>query len=175
MMKQLLKLSLKYFLVVAILYGILMLLLDMITGREITVNAVGIRILIFGIGMTLILVSFHKYQVRKIASKYAVENPALEVRQVRKLSSKLSPAEIYDQLKTRSDFDKITFDTRTEIINIKTGFSGKSWGDRITISPKKRDYNYKITIKPIFPLTVIDFGQSFENILKLENRIKSLG
>lgn len=159
------------------MYGILMLLLDIITGREITVNALRIRILIFGIGMTLILVSFHTFQVKKLARKYAVENPELEVRQVRKLSSSLSPAEMYDLLKTRSDFDKISFDTKTEIINIKTGLSGKSWGDKITISPKEMadDYKYNITSRPIFPLTIIDFGQNLENILKLENQMKSFG
>jgi hypothetical protein len=162
--------------VVAIFYGVLMNILDLLTAREISIIGTGSRILIFGLGMSLILVTFHKYQVKNVARKYGVEDPDLKVRQNRSFRSKVGIMEIYELLKYRNGFSKICLDEYSGIISISTGFNGKSWGDKIIISQDKSssEQHYQITSKPIFPFTVIDFGQNLENTLKVEYLIKNL-
>ncbi|CAL65861.1 hypothetical protein [Christiangramia forsetii] len=171
---KLFKLYSKFFIVVALTYSILMIGMDLVTGREITLYGIVIRILIFGIGMTLTLVSFHKYQVNNTAKAFGLKNPDYEVNQKKVFVSDKTPEQIYNIIKRRSQFRKVNFHESDQIIEIKTGFSGKSWGDNITIRSKKEKENYKYQVesKPIFPLTVIDFGQNLENVLKIERYSK---
>lgn len=151
-----------------------MLGLDSLTGREITFSNIFFRILIFGVGMTLGLVSFHWYQVKNIANQYGLKNPDYEVEQNRVFYSNNSPEKIYNTLKNRPFYRKVTFKEENQIIEIKTGFSGKSWGDKIIIDAKKENgnYVYNVQSKPTSFLTVIDFGQNLENVLKIEHYAK---
>jgi len=171
---RLFTLYIKYFIVVALTYSVLMIGLDLVTGREITFYDIVIRILIFGVGMTLPLVSFHKYQVNNTAKEFGLKNPDYEVSQKKVFFSDKTPEQIYNTIERRSQFRKVNFHESNQIIKIKTGFTGKSWGDVITIKSQKEKENYKYQVesKPIFPLTVIDFGQNLENVLKIERYSK---
>ncbi|RKS53764.1 hypothetical protein BC962_2018 [Gillisia mitskevichiae] len=170
------KIYLKYLIVVSFIYMISMIILDLVTSREMTINNLVIRILIFGFGITIMLVTFHINQVKSIAKKYGVENPDYDVSQKRDFYSNLNPESIFNSVDKNNNYSKVVYDKKDETINIKTEFTGKSWGDKLTItSQKNKDgYNYEIISKPIFPLTIIDFGQNLENISKLENYLKNL-
>ena len=171
---KLFKLYIKYFLVVSLIYTLLMVGLDLITNREITFSSIVIRILIFGVAMTLVLVTFHWYQVRNIAKQYGLKTPDYEVEQKRVFHSDNSPEQIYSTLKNRPIYRKVTFQEENKKIEIRTGFSGKSWGDKIIINSEKENgnYLYKVQSKPTSFLTIIDFGQNLENVLKIEHYAK---
>ena len=174
-MSKFFQLALKYFITVAITYGVFMLLRDIITDRQITFSGVSMRILIFSFAMTIVLVSFHRYKLKEVAESYGVKNYSIEASQKRKLIATISPQEVYDNLEMRDYYSKLAFDKTTGSFDIKTGFTGKSWGDRIVITTEEQggNYIYSICSKPVFPLTIIDFGQNLENTLLLEHRIKN--
>jgi len=163
-------------LVVSFIYLILMIILDLVSSREMTINNLVIRILIFGFGMTIVLVTFHINQVKNIAKKYGIENPDYEVRQKREFYSDLEPESIFNSIDKNNKYSKVAYNKMNKSIYLKTEFSGKSWGDKLFVSAQKdkNGFKYEIISKPIFPLTIIDFGQNLENVSKLENYIKNL-
>lgn len=169
-MNRILKISVRYFLLVFITYGVLISLLNLFTERDFSFQEIIEGCLIFGLGMTVILVAYHRYEVKAIAKQYGISNPDLDVKQSRKIKSKIELSTIFDQLQRRNYYRKIVFDKEADFIKIKTGFIGKSWGDIITIEKLKND-RYRLSSRPRFPLTAIDFGQNLENILLLEHRI----
>ena len=77
-MSKFFRLALKYFITVAITYGVFMLLRDIITDRQITFSSVSMRILIFSFAMTIVLVSFHRYKLKEVAESYGVKNYSIE-------------------------------------------------------------------------------------------------
>ena len=173
---KLFKLSIKFFLLIVLIYSIFILGIYLLADREITLNGFVTRNLIFGIVMTLILVPFHKYQVNSTAKEFGLKSPDYDVAQIRVFYSSKSPEQVFKSIEKRSHYGKVSFLEANQIIKIKTGFSGKSWGDRIIINSmkEKEKYKYEVQSKPIFPLTIIDFGQNLENVFMIERYSKML-
>ncbi|MDR5589914.1 hypothetical protein [Christiangramia sp. SM2212] len=169
-MNKLLKISLKYFCVVTIIYGLLLSFLDLVTVREFSFYDIIEGCAIFGFAMTIVLVSYLRYEVKRIAREYGIVEADLDVKHTRKFQSNLDLEKIFEQIEMRDYYREVKLDQVSNLIQIKTGYVGKSWGDIITIERLEKD-QYKISSQPKFPLTIIDFGQNLENILKLKHRI----
>ncbi|WP_026839555.1 hypothetical protein [Gillisia sp. JM1] len=68
------------------------------SSREMTINNLVIRILVFGIGVTIVIVTFHIYRVKNVTKKHGIENPDYEVQYKRELYSDLDPESIFNSV-----------------------------------------------------------------------------
>src|ERR1700741_678421 len=98
-MKPIMKLYLKTFLLTGIPYGLMMLGLDLIVGNGFEISKFLFLTLFFGITMSLILVSFHRYKLKKNGVK-EITDADLEVNQIKNVKSALNKKEMIEKLKS---------------------------------------------------------------------------
>ena len=130
--------------------------------------------LFFGISMSLILVSFHIYRLKKNGIQ-RINNENVGVNQSRSLITELNTTDIIDKLKINPIIRKMKM---TEIKNgvlLKSGMTWKSWGEEIKIilkSENETDFEYQISSRPKLKTTLVDYGKNLENLILIENSIK---
>ncbi|WP_396171690.1 hypothetical protein [Flavobacterium sp.] len=175
-MKAITKLYIKTFLLTAIPYFSLMTLFgfDEISKTIILKNITAS--LFFGIFMSLILVSFHWYKLKKDGVKN-ITDENIGVNQTKKIETKLNKEQLIQKLKLDPTIRKMKM---TEIENgvlLKTGMTMKSWGEEIKIilkSNKENNFEYQLSSSPKLKTTIVDYGKNLENINKIESVIKNI-
>ncbi|TRO64524.1 hypothetical protein [Christiangramia sabulilitoris] len=169
-LRNILSIYLKFFFLVGSVYILWTIPRNLNTEREITLTDSLTSFLIFGLGMSLILVTYHLYSLKDLARINAIELKEPGPHQQRHVCSSMAPSILHERLKQMPDFAKAAHHSEINKINFKTGFNGKSWGDQIEINyQKKQDhYIYHISSKPRFFFTMIDFGQNLDNVIKIE-------
>jgi len=167
-------LYIKYFFITGLLYAVLRILLDLAIDRETSWYDFFINFVIFGLGMSLAVVSFHLYSLRNLAKRNGKKDFNIEPQQSEEILSSTQPAQLSENLKNIPNFNRVKHDRENDHIQVKTGFSGKSWGDRIDITykPEGDKFKYEIISRPKFAFTMLDFGQNLENILRIQKVVQ---
>lgn len=174
-MKAIIKLYIKTFLLTAIPYYIFMTLFGLADDNQTIIWKNMLASLFFGIFMSLILVSFHWYKLKKDGVENITDDN-VGVNQTRIIETKLNKNELIHKLKSDPIIGKIKM---TEIENgvlFKTGMTMKSWGEEIKIiliSNNESNFEYQITSNPKLKTTIVDYGKNLENINKIESIIKN--
>lgn len=174
-MKPLTKLYLKTFLLTGIPYGLIMIGFDLLDGDGFKLWKFLSLTFFFGITMSLILVSFHKYRLKKNGIQ-EITDENLEVTQTKEIKTKLGKTELINKLKTDPIIGKMKMTETENGIALKTGMTWKSWGEEISIVLKSEtdsDFEYQISSSPKLKTTIVDYGKNLQNLNRIENVIKN--
>jgi maltodextrin utilization protein YvdJ len=175
-MKPLTKLYLKIFLFTGIPYGLIMMGIDLMDGNGFNLWKFLFLAFFFGITMSLILVSFHKYSLKKNGIQELMDEN-LGVIQTKVIKTKLSKTELINKLKSDPIVGKMKMRESENGIVLKTGISWKSWGEEIVIDLKSKngsDFEYQVSSSPKQKTTLLDFGKNLKNLNRIESVIKNI-
>ena len=175
-MKPITKLYLKVFLLSGPPYGLLMLGFDLVDGNEIKLWKLLFMAFFFGISMSLILVSFHRYRLKKNGIQ-EITHENLEVSQPKKIKSVLNKEELIKKLKMDRIIGKMKITEIENGILLKTGMTWKSWGEEINITIKSdnvSNFEYKVSSRSKLKITLLDYSKNIENVNRIENLIKNI-
>ncbi len=175
-MKPITKSYLKIFLLTGIPYGFIMLGFDLADGNEFRLWKFLLSTFSFGIPMSLILVSSHRYRHKKNGIQ-EMTNDNEGVFHTKNVKSKINLEELFKKLKTDPIIGKMKMKEIEDGIQLKTNISWKSWGEEIKIilkNHKETDFEYQISSSPKLKTTLIDYGKNFENVTRIENIIKNI-
>lgn len=175
-MKPLTKLYLKAFLITGIPYGLIMLGLDLAEGHGFRLWKLIFTILFFGSTMSLILVSFHRYRLKKNGIQ-EITSENLRVNQSKNIEFELNRKELVDKLKSDPIIRRMKMIETEDGILIKSRMTWKSWGENIKInlnSTKDTIFEYQVSSSPNLRTTLIDYGKNLENINRIEKVLKSI-
>lgn len=176
-MKPITKLYLKTFLLTGIPFGLIMLGFDLADGDGFRIWKLLLMTFFFGTAMSLILVSFHSYRLKKNGVQ-EITDENVGVNQKRNLSTKLNKEEIIQRLKADPVIGKMKMTEIENGILLKAGMSWKSWGEEIKITLKANedtDSEYQVSSSPRLKTTIVDYGKNIENINRIESLIESIG
>ena len=175
-MKPLPKLYLKTFLLTGIPYGLIMIGFDLLDGDAFKMWKFLFLTFFFGISMSLTLVSFHKYRLKKNGIQ-ELSDENLGVTQTKEIQTKIRKTELISKLKKDPIIGKMKMIETENGIALKSGVSWKSWGEEIKIVLKSEtdpDFEYQISSSPRLKTTIIDFGKNLQNLNRIENVIKNI-
>lgn len=175
-MKPLTKLYLKTFLFTGIPYGLIMMGFDLLDGNGFKLWKFLFLTFFFGISMSLTLVFFHKYRLKKNGVRELTDEN-LGVTQTKEIKTKLRMTELMDKLKKDPIIGKMKMTETDNGITLKTGMTWKSWGEEIKIVRKSEtdsDFEYQISSSSKLKTTIVDYGQNIQNLNRIENVIKNI-
>ncbi|MGV9411386.1 hypothetical protein ACWDOP_15825 [Nocardia sp. NPDC003693] len=161
------------------LFGVLMAgysaILGVGLGGAVVVGVVGG--LLFGAIMSLLLGTINIRSARRIGGEAATNAPVRQ--QVSTVLSAEPPAvfEAVDHLIQGSGARVTRRDTIAGRIEARTGFSWKSWGERLSatvLSLGDGRTEVRIESRPAFPGTVVDYGKNLQNVRQLEQGLRGL-
>ncbi|MBK7232049.1 MAG: hypothetical protein IPH93_07245 [Saprospiraceae bacterium] len=170
-MKPIYKLYLITFLATGITYGLLMSLIEWADGSRLSGWQIIYRTSYFGLAMSLIIVSYHKYRLKKIGIRELTEEN-LGVSHNKILKSKLNIMELIEELKKDPIFGKMKISEKESEILIRSNLTWESWGEEIKIILNKHiadEYEYQVSSRPKFSLTLVDYGKNLENMMRIES------
>ncbi|MBK7811128.1 MAG: hypothetical protein IPO62_08895 [Saprospiraceae bacterium] len=170
-MKPIYKLYLITFLATGITYGLLMSIIDWADGSGLGRWRIIYKTCIFGLAWSLILVSYHKYCLKKIGIRELTEEN-LGVSHSKILKSKLNIMELIEELKKDYIFGKMKMKEMESGVLLRSNFSWKSWGEEIKIILIKQiadENEFQVSSRPKFSLTLVDYGKNLENMMRIEN------
>lgn len=132
----------------------------------------------FGVAMSLIMGTLH---IMGIKSKhYPVSDEALDVRQKREIFTDLPYDEIFNACISSIDAVKkgrIVSEDRTKgRIDAQTGWSWKSWGEKISFDIRKQAGDksvISVTSRPKVGTTLVDYGKNLDNVEKISIYLKN--
>ncbi|MBS1777592.1 MAG: hypothetical protein JSS64_15100 [Bacteroidetes bacterium] len=172
-MKPIIKLYLKAFVLIAISsFGVMILLSLSDFSKKIILKDI-ITSLFFGLFMSLILVSYHLYRIKKNGIKIITDDN-IGVNQTLTIETKLCLNEVIQKIKIDPNFGKMKMKVVENGIILETRTTMKSWGEAIKIimnSNKENLFKYQVSSSPKLKTTIVDYGKNLENINKIENLI----
>ena len=175
-MKPLTKLYLKTFLLTGIPYALIMLGFDLADGHGFKLWKFLFMTLFFGITMSLILVSFHRYRLKKMGVQ-EITSENLGVNQTKKIKSGINKSKLIETLKNDPITGKMKMKEIENGILLMTNMTWKSWGEEIKIllkSEENSDFEYQVSSSPKLKITLADYGKNLENVILIENTIKNI-
>lgn len=174
-MKPILKLYIKAFLLIGLLYASLMAISEYIYHESFSFVSFLFHATFFGGLMSAALVSIHKYNL----SDQGITDPSeenLKAVQQTEFISKVSKAEFISRLSKDKVTSKMELKTEDEILKLNTGVTWRSWGEKIEIrisSVSEGMFKYQVQSKPKLSTTIIDFGKNIENILLIQKLVNN--
>lgn len=175
-MRSAVKLYLKAFSLTGILYGLITLGFYLADGNDFKLWKFLYITFIFGITMSLILVSIHIFMLKKNGVQ-EITNENLNVNQTKSIISDMNKTELIQKLKKDPIIGKMKMIEIENGILIKTNMSWKSFGEEIKIISKSNEnfnFEYQVSSCPKLKTTLIDYGKNHENITRIENAIKNM-
>lgn len=175
-MKPTIKLYLKAFLLTGTLFGLITLVFELVDENRFNLWKFLIMAFIFGITMSLILVSVHIFILKKNGIK-EITDENLKVNQTKNLKSKMNNTELIQKLKNDPIIGKMKMTEIENGILIKTKMTWKSFGEVIKIiskSDENSDFEYQVSSCPKLKTTLLDYGKNLENITRIEKVIKDI-
>ncbi len=175
-MKPLTKLYLKTFLLTGIPYGLITIGFDLLDGDGFKLWKFLFSTFFFGLIMSLTLVSFHKYRLKKYGVQ-ELSDENLGVTQTKEIKTKLGKIELVNKLKSDPIISKMEMIDTENGINLKTGMTWKSWGEEIKIilkSENNSDFEYQISSSPKLKMIIVDYGKNLQNLTRIENVINNI-
>ncbi|HUR30000.1 MAG TPA: hypothetical protein VMZ69_01140 [Saprospiraceae bacterium] len=175
-MKPILSLYLRLFLFMGIPFGLITLLIDVISGEGFVLRTFLFRVLFFGGSMAATLGTLHVLKLRfQGVQEFTPGN--LSVRQRRIVKSKVSLQNLIDLIKEDPDMGNIKVLEKNNAIVLQTSSSWRSGGEKIfiTINSDKDSINeYEILSRPRINTTLVDAGKNFENVTRIEKLLKTV-
>lgn len=175
-MRPLIKLYLKTFLLTGIPYGLMMIGWDLLEGEDFKLGKFLFLTFFFGITMSLITVSFHRYRLKKNGVQELNEDN-LRVSHNKTVKTNLGRAELIQKLKRDPIIGKMRMTETEKGITLMTGINWKSWGEEIKIVLKSQSnayYEYQISSSPKLKVTLLDYGKNLQNLKRLETAMKDM-
>ena len=169
-MKPVSKLYLKTFLVMGNLFALSTTITDVSTGHPFSIQKFLFLGLIFGGSMSLILVTIHKNSLKAIGITEPTEEE-LKPTQQAEFISETSKSDFIKRLSQDKIYSKMKLSKKDAVINLKSGYTWKSFGEAITIRINESatdTFKYQVESKPKLPMTLIDYGKNLENILRIK-------
>lgn len=170
-MNPLTKLYLRTFLLTGIPYGIMMVGFDLMDGGAINIWKFLFLSISFGLLMSLTLVGFHRYRLRKSGVK-DMDEASLAVRQEKMIQSPLNLPQAMKALESDQKTRRMKMTEIQDGIRLKTPVTWKSWGEDVQIirlSEEDGTFEYQITSRPKVKTTIVDYGKNTENIALIES------
>ncbi len=165
-----LKLYVKMFFLFGIPYGLLMALFDYVLGIGFSWQYFVLMTVIFGGIMSLMLVTYHVSRLKRTLGEDGISDNNVGVNHTRKYTSKLSFADVVNEIKSHPKFAKSNFKYLDNGISFTTTATMQSWGEVINIIPdgeQEGEYWYKISSRPYIPTTLLDYGKNLQNVKML--------
>ncbi len=131
---------------------------------------------IFGILLSLTLVSLHWYQLKKHGVE-EITNENVGVNQTLKLRSELNRTDLVQKLKSDPITRKMEMTETENGIVLDSGMSWKSWGEEIKIqltANNANNFDYLISSSPKLKTTLVDFGRNYEHVNRIKSVIKNI-
>jgi hypothetical protein len=175
-MKPITKLYLRTFLLLGIPYGLLTAGFDFADGNGFRLWKFLFSTFFFGVTMSFLLVSFHKYSLKKNGVQEMTDQN-LGVSQKKNLKSEFNKSELIEKLKSDPIIGKMKMQEIENGIILKTGMTLLSWGEEIRIilqTKGESDFDYQISSRPKLKITLVDFGKNLENVTRIENVMKKM-
>jgi len=174
-MKPILKLYIKAFLIMGLLYASLMAISGYIDGESFRIGKYLFHAIFFGGTMSLTLVSIHKYNL----SDQGITNPSeenLKAVQQAEFISNVSKDEFMSRLSKDKVMSRMKMKIDKGTLKLNSGITWKSLGETIVInisSVSEGMFKYQVLSKPKLPTTIVDFGKNIENILMIQKLVKN--
>lgn len=167
-MKPILLLYLKNFFFFSILFGLAMLLIDLIIDHAFSWKFLrnGFN---FGLLMSLFFVTIHIISVL-LSGEKNLTSENLGVRHKRSILSGNSQENLINKLKSDPEFEEMKITNEKDGIKIETGLSFQSWGETISIHVKSltpTSNEFEITSEPKMKWTQVDYGKNLDNVNKV--------
>tara|TARA_Y100000385_G_scaffold269916_1_gene308447 strand:+ start:385 stop:915 length:531 start_codon:yes stop_codon:yes gene_type:complete len=174
-MKPILKLYIKAFLIMGLMYASLMAITGYIDGESFSIFKFLFHAIFFGGTMSLTLVSIYKSNLNDKGITNPSEENLKSVQQT-EFISKVSRDEFISRLSKDKVMSRMKLKTNEGTLKLNSGVTWKSWGETIAIkisSASEGMFKYQIQSKPKLPITIIDFGKNLENILMIKKLVKN--
>lgn len=169
-MKSIILFYIKVFFMMGILFGLLFIPLDLISGKGFELNRFLFNVIAYGGPMSLFLGTIHILGVRHLGIN-TFTTSVLNVKQKLNVLSKLSIQDLANILKSDTTFKKVSLSENGETVILKTGMSWKSYGENITIHALTQSNfgtEYEIVSKPIVRTILLDYGKNLQNVMRVE-------
>jgi len=169
-MKPIIKLFLKILLFTGIPFGLINVLFVKDFTSGFSFSDFIYPTLFFGIFMSLIFASLHLYSLKELGI-HKITSSNMSVSQTKNIRTSINLSELIEKIKQDKFFINPKISEKDATVLIKTGFSIKSWGEVISIKQMSHDngvFEYQISSKPKLITTLVDFGKSHENIIRIE-------
>lgn len=174
-MKAVQRLYFKIFLLASISYFTLSLLLDTVYGDPIDWMRISIVAICVGFSISIWMAFLHVSEIKKLGIS-DISASDLSPKQEARLESPMSLEEVIKQLKEDRFFGKMSMNVENNCINLRTGLSMRSYGDKTSIqlvSKEDENFIYKITSKPQFFGQLIDCGRNLELVYRVKQIMKN--
>lgn len=174
-MKPIFKYALKLFIIMTIGMFLISVFDDYLFEDEIKISGILFKSLFFGLFMSITITLAQVYGVKAMGLT-EITDDNLKAYSERAIESSLLPQQIIHKLQASKDFKIISSTNDKNSIELKSGLSFESWGEKIEIETIKNENNvftYLIKSKPIIEYTLADYGKNKENVDKIINIINS--
>ncbi|MFE6864209.1 hypothetical protein [Nocardia sp. NPDC057668] len=144
-------------------------------GGAVLVGVVGG--LLFGAIMALLLGTISIRSVRRIGGESATNAPVRQQLTTVLIAEPIAVFEAVDHLIQGSGARVSQRDVTAGRIDARTGFSWKSWGERLSatvLSLGDGRTEVRIESRPRFPGTAVDYGKNLQNVRQLDEGLKAL-
>ena len=105
--------------------------------------------------------------IRKMKKAGKDINDFAKIPEIQRIKTKYTLEEIKEILAKDYIFRKSKVQTEDEVLKLSKGRSWESWGEIVTItllSQHNDEYEYEITSRPKFKLTLVDYGKNYKNV-----------
>ncbi len=174
-MKPFTKLRLKVFLYAGFFFGITTIGIDLVRGNDFILWKVLFFVFIQGGLFSFLFVSLYKTELNRIGIQ-DITDDVIKVHQSRNIKTEFNRTDLMERLKADPAIGKMKMKEIENGIQLKTGVTSKSWGEDINIILKSENSNgfeYLVSSRPSFKLTVLDMGRNIEHINRIENLIRN--
>ena len=151
-------------------FGVGMSIYDYIFDSEVSIWKFLFLTLFFGGTMAMISVPIHLARLKKLGIDN-ITKKYLKLNQEETIQSDIKINDLLLKLKNDSKFKNSKIIYSGNKINFKTKINDYGWGEKVEINFDENNKGIiNISSKPIFPLTLVDFGANLEIV----NHIKDL-
>lgn len=159
----------KIFAFSAIVFPLVSVVIDYLTGDLDTPQSYLMEGLFFGVFFSGSMVAMTAYQLEDVKKDITVDD--LKVVQKRTIISSLSPEECSNKIAGLFKADSNRSSGNQYLIRVP--MSWQSFGEKIEVAFEEKDdqYRYHITSRPLVRWTISDGGKNLENVLKIEDAL----
>jgi hypothetical protein len=168
-MKPITIIYIKSFLLFSLVFGFAISLIDYLGGDEIQLWKQIIQSLVFGLFMSWSMVSSQKRSLKQLGIETPTDEDFSPV-QSAEIRSSLSLEAIYEVLQSHAYTKKWKLSINQQGISGKTNLSFISLGEKINIS--KVSQGIHIESKPLWIITLFDYGKNLQNVILLKKMIE---
>ncbi len=172
-MKPQIKLFIRLFIGIFIFFMIIMTLPYFVLGEKSHFLHLTALNFIFSLGLTGIIYWLHIHRLKRSGIK--INEDILKIKHHKIIESDLNINQIKERLKSNPFTAKMRFNQTDEGLELTSGLSIWSYGEKIRIKPVASEGNkqkYEVSSRPLLKTTLIDYGKNLENVKKIEDIIK---